>query len=134
MGQIHTIIILGVLGSGRVSSFMTKTALYIGSPFDLQIIAAFGLFICAFKTDRLHVTKVFAKAGRDNVTSTMCRHQQRFRLDVQFSALVVNFNIIFSNGHLYRAGRAMNSLPSQIPSVSSNTTKAPIIADNTNKT
>ena len=25
-----------------------------------------------------------------------------------------NFNIIFSNGHLYRAGQSMNSLPSQI--------------------
>ncbi len=59
-------------------------------------------------------TKVFAKAGLDNVTSAMCKHQQRFGLDVQCSALVLNFNNIFSNGHLYRAGQSMNSLPSQI--------------------
>lgn len=44
----------------------------------------------------------------------MCKHQQRFGLDVQCSALVLNFNNIFSNGHLYRAGQSMNSLPSQI--------------------
>lgn len=44
----------------------------------------------------------------------MCKHRQRFGLDVQFSALVLNFNNIFSNGHLYRAGQSMNSLPSQI--------------------
>jgi Protein of unknown function (DUF1579) len=44
----------------------------------------------------------------------MCKPQQQFWLDVQFSALVHNFNNIFSIGHLYRAGRAMNSLPSQI--------------------
>ncbi|PVD49332.1 hypothetical protein DC498_25535 [Terrimonas sp.] len=44
------------------------------------------------------LTKVFAKAGLDNVTSAMCKHQQRFGLDVQFSALVLNFNNIFSNG------------------------------------
>ncbi len=30
---------------------------------------------------------------------------------------VINFNFIFSNEHLYRAGRAMNSLPSQILNV-----------------
>ena len=45
----------------------------------------------------------------------MCKHQQWFGLDVQFSALVHNFNNIFSNGHLYRAGQSMNALPSQIP-------------------
>jgi hypothetical protein len=54
-------------------------------------------------------TKVFAKAELNNVTSAMCKHQRRFRLDVQFSALVVNFNNIFSNKHLYRAGQSMNS-------------------------
>ena len=59
-------------------------------------------------------TKVFAKAGLDIVTSTMCKYQQRFGLDIQFSALVLNFNNIFSNGHLYLAGQSMNSLPSQI--------------------
>jgi hypothetical protein len=59
-------------------------------------------------------TKVFAKAGLDIETSTICRHQQRFGLDVQCSALVLNFNNIFSNGHLYRAGQLINSLPSQI--------------------
>jgi len=59
-------------------------------------------------------TKVFAKAGLDNATSAMCKHQQRFGLDVQCSALVLNFNNIFSNGHLCRAGQSMNSLPSQI--------------------
>jgi len=31
--------------------------------------------------------------------------------------LVVNFNFVFSIGHLYRAGQAMNSLPSQILNV-----------------
>ncbi len=61
-----------------------------------------------------HTTKVFAKAGLDNETSAMCRHQQRFGLDVKYSTLVHNFNNIFSNGHLYRAGQSMNSLPSQI--------------------
>ena len=59
-------------------------------------------------------TKVFAKAGLDNETSAMCYYQQRFGLDVQYSALVLNFNISFSIGHLYRAGQSMNSLPSQI--------------------
>jgi hypothetical protein len=44
----------------------------------------------------------------------MCKHQQQFGLDVQFSALVLNFNNVFSNEHLYRAGQTMNSLPSQI--------------------
>ena len=44
----------------------------------------------------------------------MCKYQQRFGLDVQCSALVHNFNNILSNGHLYRAGQSMNSLPSQI--------------------
>lgn len=46
---------------------------------------------------------VFAKAGLDNQTSAMCKHQQWFRLDVQFSALVLNFNNIISYEHLYRA-------------------------------
>jgi hypothetical protein len=44
----------------------------------------------------------------------MCKHQQWLGLDVKFSALVHNFNNIFSNEHLYRAGQTMNSLPSQI--------------------
>ncbi len=57
------------------------------------------------------------KAGLDNVTSAICYYQQQFRLDVQCSALVHNFNIIFSIGHLYRAGRSINSLPSQILNV-----------------
>jgi len=48
-------------------------------------------------------TKVFAKAGLDNVTSALCKHQQQFGLDVQNSALVHNFNFSFSIGHLYRA-------------------------------
>jgi hypothetical protein len=43
----------------------------------------------------MHTTKVFAKAGLDNATSAMYKHQQRFRLDVQCSALVLNFNNIF---------------------------------------
>lgn len=63
---------------------------------------------------KLLPTKVFAKAGLDNVTSAMCKHQRQFGLDVQFSALVLNFNNIFSIGHLYRAEQSMNSLPSQI--------------------
>ena len=58
------------------------------------------------------LTKVFAKSGRDNVRSAMCKDWRRFGLDVQFSALVHNFNNIFSNGYLYRAGQSMNSLPS----------------------
>jgi len=62
----------------------------------------------------LPLTKVFAKAGPDNVTSAISKYQQRFGLDVQCSALVLNFNNIFSNGHLYQAGQSMNSLPSQI--------------------
>jgi hypothetical protein len=62
----------------------------------------------------MQATKVFAKAGLDNETSALCYYQQRFRLDVQFSALVLNFNNMFSNGHLYKAGQSMNSLPSQI--------------------
>jgi hypothetical protein len=66
-----------------------------------------------------HTTKVFAKAGLDKVTSAMGKYQQRFGLDVQYSALVLNFNNIFSNGSRqkttrYRAGHSMNSLPSQI--------------------
>ena len=66
------------------------------------------------KTAGQPLTKVFAKAGLDIVTSTMCKHQQRFGLDVLSSALVLNFNNIFSNEHLFRAGQSMNSLPSQI--------------------
>lgn len=44
----------------------------------------------------------------------MCKHQHRFGLDVQCSALVLNFNNTLSNEHLYRAGQSMNPLPSQI--------------------
>jgi hypothetical protein len=64
--------------------------------------------------EKQHTTKVFAKAGLDIVTSAMCRHQHQFRLDVNCSDLVLNFNNIFSNGHFYLAGQSMNSLPSQI--------------------
>ena len=64
------------------------------------------------KNDR--TTKVFVKAGLDNITSTTCKHQQQLKLDVQFSALVHNFNNTFLNEHLYRAGQSMNFLPSQI--------------------
>ncbi|MDZ4708369.1 MAG: hypothetical protein SH818_08210, partial [Saprospiraceae bacterium] len=39
---------------------------------------------------RLLPTKVFAKAGSDNVKSAMCKHHQRYGLYVQFSALVLN--------------------------------------------
>jgi hypothetical protein len=60
------------------------------------------------------LTLGFMQVGPDNVTSAMCKHQQQFRLDVQFSALVHNFNNIISIGHLYRAGRSRNSLSSQI--------------------
>ena len=31
--------------------------------------------------DKRRTTKVFAKAGRDNVTSAMCKQQQRFPAD-----------------------------------------------------
>ena len=44
----------------------------------------------------------------------MSKHQQRFGLDVQCSALVLNFNNLFSIWLFYRAGQSMNSLPSQI--------------------
>ncbi len=60
------------------------------------------------------LTKVFAKAGLGNITSAMCKHQRQSGLDVQFSALVHNFNNIFSIGHLYQAGQSINPLPSQI--------------------
>jgi hypothetical protein len=43
-------------------------------------------------------TKVFAKAGQDNVTSAICKHQQQFQLDVQFSAFVFLYINIFSTG------------------------------------
>ena len=43
-------------------------------------------------------TKVFAKAGLDNVSSALCKYQQQFQLDVQCSTLVLNFNNIFLNG------------------------------------
>ncbi|MGB4772689.1 MAG: hypothetical protein WBP58_14575 [Chitinophagaceae bacterium] len=66
------------------------------------------------RRERLPTTKVFAKAGLDNETSAMCRHQQQFGIDVQCSTLVINFNNIFSIGHLYWAGQSMNPLPSQI--------------------
>ncbi len=58
--------------------------------------------------------KSIFKARLDNVTSAMCYYQQRFWLHVQCSTLVLNFNKIFSNCLLYRAGQSMNSLPSQI--------------------
>jgi len=49
-------------------------------------------------TDKVQwlLTKVFAKAGVDYSTSTICKYQQQSWLDVQFSALVYNFNNIFS--------------------------------------
>jgi len=46
----------------------------------------------------------FVKAGLDNELSAMCKHNQRFGFDVQFSALVHNFNNIFLIARLYRAG------------------------------
>lgn len=58
-------------------------------------------------------TKIFAKAGLDIVTSATCKHQQQPRLDVQFSALILNINNIYLISRLYRAGQAMNFLPSQ---------------------
>jgi hypothetical protein len=66
------------------------------------------------------LTKVFAKTGLDNVTSAKCKQQQRFRRRISIWLLVINFNFIFSIGHLYRAGQSMNSLPSQILNVSGN--------------
>jgi hypothetical protein len=54
----------------------------------------------------MQATKVYAKAGLDNVISVTCKHQKWLGLDVQFSALVLNFNYIFSIGHLYRAGHS----------------------------
>jgi hypothetical protein len=53
--------------------------------------------------------KVFAKAGLDNVTSAMCKHHQWFGLDVQCSALVHNFNNIFSIGIC--TGQTSNEFP-----------------------
>jgi hypothetical protein len=63
---------------------------------------------------RLPTTKLFAKAGLDNVTSAICYYQQHLGLEVKCSALVLNLNNIFSNLQLYRSGQSMNSLPSQI--------------------
>ncbi|MBS1921012.1 MAG: hypothetical protein JST17_12240 [Bacteroidetes bacterium] len=63
----------------------------------------------------LLATKVFAKAWQNNVTSAKCYYRQPFQLDIHYSAFVHIFNISFSNGHLYRAERTMNSMPSQIP-------------------
>ena len=54
-------------------------------------------------------TKVFAKAGLDNPTSAMSKHQQWLRLDVQCSALVLNFNNIFQMGIV--PGWAINEFP-----------------------
>ena len=68
----------------------------------------------AYEKNKRQATKVFAKAGLDNETSAMCYYRQRFRLDVHYSTLVHIFNFSFSIEHLYRAGRTMNSLPSQI--------------------
>jgi hypothetical protein len=42
-------------------------------------------------------TKVLAKATLDIVISAIRKHQQRFGLDVQFSALVLDVNNIFFN-------------------------------------
>ncbi len=67
-------------------------------------------------------TKVFAKAGLDNVTSTLCRQQHRFGLVVQFSALVYNFNNIFSIGHLYQAGQTTIPCLRKYSNVGSNNT------------
>ncbi len=50
-----------------------------------------------------HTTKVFAKAGLDNLTAAICYYQQWFALDFYYSALGLNFNFIFSFGHWYRA-------------------------------
>ena len=62
-----------------------------------------NIYLCLFTICRPRITKVFAKAGLDNVTSPMCKHRQWFGLDVHCSAFVFNFNKIFSIGHLYRA-------------------------------
>ena len=51
------------------------------------------------------LTKVFAKAGQDNVKSAMCKLYQRFGLDVKFSTLVLTFYSIFSIGHLNLGSR-----------------------------
>jgi hypothetical protein len=47
---------------------------------------------------KLPLTKVFAKAGLDFGKSATCKHQQRFPHEVQFSALVHNFNNLFQLG------------------------------------
>jgi len=57
----------------------------------------------------LQPTKVFAKAWLDNVASTMCKHQRWFGLDIQFSALVHNFNFVFSIGIC--TGQTSNEFP-----------------------
>jgi hypothetical protein len=62
----------------------------------------------------LPTTKAFAKAGLNCVTLGRYRLSAAV-LDVQFPALVHNFNYIFGNGHFEPAGQSMNSLPSQIP-------------------
>ena len=64
--------------------------------------------------------KVFAIAGRDIETSAICKHQHQFGQENFNLTFVVNFGFNFSNKHLYRAGRTMNYLTSQILTVSSN--------------
>ena len=49
------------------------------------------------------------QVGLDIVTSAICKHQQWFRLDVQCSALVLNFNNIFSIGNC--TGQTSNEFP-----------------------
>jgi len=52
---------------------------------------------------------VFAKAGMDNVTSAMCKHQQWFGLTIINLLLVVNFNYIFNRAFV--PGLSFNEFP-----------------------
>ncbi len=55
------------------------------------------------------------KSGRDIETSAVVRsYQLQFRLDVSNLAFSCYLQYQFFNQHLFRAGRAMNPLPSQI--------------------
>ena len=65
-------------------------------------------------------TKVFAKAALDNVISAIASNSSGSIPTFSFSILAINFNNIFSIGHLYQVGESMNSVPSLQNSTTNN--------------
>jgi hypothetical protein len=59
-------------------------------------------------------TKVLQKQGWPLLSSAVVRYRLQFRLDVSNLAFICYLQFQFLNQHLFRAGRTMNSLPSQI--------------------